>query len=345
MTNTDELKKLSELLDAGAITEEEFCIEKKKILYGDNVKETIKRKTSALAIIAFTLSIITPLWPITLVMCLVALSQINKSNGFLMGRGLAIAGTVLSTVGTIIILIIGIPLIVGFFGFVKEASEAPTNVAKEVRGTVNDISAAAISIAENFQQAKITETFVESLPEVSDTGEGNLEVATMKNTKTFKRTDNRTILWDSVSLGTTTTEIKVPATYRYHIRLSDSWKLEVRDQNCIVIAPSLRATTPVAIHTDELEKRSDEGWARFNADRQMESLQKTITPRLNHYAQTQQHFDVVREHSRKTVAKFVREWLMKEDHWREDRFRSIHVIFADEAEAEDFPAKPTLELN
>jgi len=227
----------------------------------------------------------------------------------------------------------------------EEAKDATVGTAKEIRQTVNDIGDAAITIAENFQQAKITETFVESLPEVSDAGEGNLEVATMKNTKTFKRTDKRTILWDSVSLGTTTTEIKVPATYRYHIRLSDPWKLEVRAQNCIVIAPSLRATTPVAIHTDELEKRSDEGWARFNADRQMESLQKTITPRLNNYAQTPQHFDVVREHSRKTVAKFVREWLMKEDHWREDRFRSIHVIFADEAEAEDFPAKPTLELN
>ena len=227
----------------------------------------------------------------------------------------------------------------------EEAKDAAVGTAKEIHQTVNDLGDAAISIAENFQQAKITETFVESLPEVSDTGEGNLEVATLKNTKTFKRTDKRTILWDSVSLGTTTTEIKVPATYRYHIRLSDSWKLEVRDQNCIVIAPSLRATTPVAIHTDELEKRSDEGWGRFNADKQMESLQKTITPRLNDYAQSPQHFDVVREHSRKTVAKFVREWLMKEDHWREDRFRSIHVIFADEAEAEDFPAKPTLELN
>ena len=53
----------------------------------------------------------------------------------------------------------------------------------------------------------------------------------------------------------------------------------------------------------------------------------------------------VREHARKTVAEFVRQWLMKEDHWREDRFRTIHVIFADEAKAEDHPAKPTLELN
>ena len=151
----------------------------------------------------------------------------------------------------------------------EATKDATVGTAKEIRETVKEVGDAAITIAENFQQAKITRTFVESLPDVSDTGEGNLEVATMKNTKTFKRTEKLTILWDSVSLGTTVTEIKVPATFRYHIKLSDPWKLEVREQQCIVIAPALKATTPVAIHTNEIEKRSDEGWARFNADEQM----------------------------------------------------------------------------
>ena len=125
----------------------------------------------------------------------------------------------------------------------EEAKDATVGTAKEIRQTVNDIGDTAITIAENFQQAKITETFVESLPEVSGTGEGNLEVATMKNTKTFKRTDKRTILWDSVSLGTTT-EIKVPATYRYHIRLSDSWKLEVRDKTALSSLPHCAPPLP-----------------------------------------------------------------------------------------------------
>ena len=227
----------------------------------------------------------------------------------------------------------------------EAAKDAAVGAAKEIRETVKEVGDAAVTIAENFQQAKITETFVESLAEVSDTGEGNLMVATMKNTKTFKRTEKLTILWDSISLGTTVTEIKVPATFRYHIRLSEPWKLEVREQNCIVIAPTLRATTPVAIHTHEIQKWSDQGWARYNADEQMSALEKSLTPRLNGYARSEEHLGVVREHARKTVAEFVRQWLMKEDHWREDRFSTIHIIFADEAEAKDFPAKPTLELN
>jgi hypothetical protein len=244
-----------------------------------------------------------------------------------------------------VVLALGVMLLIAFLYSIKAAKDATLGTAKELTDTVKEIGEAAVTIAENFTQAKITETFEESLPEVKGTGEGNLEVATMKNVKTFKRTDKLTILWDTVSLGTTVTEIKVPATFRYHIRLSEPWKLEVREQNCIVIAPALRATTPVAIHTHEMEKRSDEGWARYNADEQLTALEKSLTPRLNGYARSEEHLNVVREHARKTVAEFVRQWLMKEDHWREDRFRTIHIIFADEAKAKDYPAKPTLELN
>ena len=244
-----------------------------------------------------------------------------------------------------VILSLGLMALIAFLYSINTAKNTTVGTAKEIKETVKEVGETAITIAKNFQQAKITETFVESLPEVSNTGEGNLMVAKMKNTKTFKRTEKLTILWDKVSLGTTVTEIKVPATFRYHIKLSDPWKLEVREQQCIVIAPTLKATTPVAIHTHEIEKRSDEGWARFNADEQMAGLEKSITPRLNNYARSKEHMKVIREEARKTVAKFVREWLMKEDHWREDRFSTIHIIFADEAEVEDFPAKPTLQLN
>ena len=130
----------------------------------------------------------------------------------------------------VVILSLGFMALIAFLYSLNAAKNTTIGTAKEIRETVKEVGDAAITIAENFQQAKITETFVENLAEVSDTGEGNLMVATMKNTKTFKRTEKLTILWDSVSLGTTVTEIKVPATYRYHIRLSEPWKLEVREQ-------------------------------------------------------------------------------------------------------------------
>ena len=203
----------------------------------------------------------------------------------------------------------------------------------------------AIAIAGDFQQAKITQTFIGSLPKVRDASGSQLEVATLENTKVFKRTNTRTILWDKFSLGANVTEIRVPATFRYHVKLPDPWKLEVRDQQCIVISPMLRPTIPVAIHTDRIEKYSERGWARFDKEDQTDALMKSITPLLTSHASSDSHMNLVREHARKTAAEFVRHWLMKENHWREDRFRTITVIFADEAASDDFPAKPTLTLN
>ncbi len=244
-----------------------------------------------------------------------------------------------------VVVVLALMVLAAYIVSIKTAKDAATGTIRETRKTIAEIGEAAVTIAENFQQAKITETFIESLPEVSDAGEGRLEVATLENTKVFKRTNTRTILWNKINLGTTVTEIKVPATFRYHINLAEEWKLEVRDQQCFVIAPMLLPTTPVAIHTDRLEKHSENGWARFNADQQMDGLMQSITPRLTSHASSDAHINIVREHARRTVAEFVRQWLMKEDHWREDRFRTVTVIFADEAAAEDFPAKPTLQLN
>ena len=245
----------------------------------------------------------------------------------------------------VVILTIATMVLVAYIYSIKTAKGVAENTIRNTQETIRNIGESAITIAENFQQSKITHTFAEFLPEANDAGEGRLEVATLENTKIFKRTNKRTILWDKISLGTTVTEIRVPATFRYHLKLADRWKLEVRDQQCFVIAPMMLPTTPVAIHTDKIEKRSERGWARFNKDDQMDALMKTITPRLTSQASSDSHVNLVREHARKTVAEFVRQWLMKEDHWREDRFRTITVIFADEAEAQDFPAKPTLQLN
>ena len=48
----------------------------------------------------------------------------------------------------------------------------------------------------------------------------------------------------------------------------------------------------------------------------------------------------MRESSRRTVANFVRSWLLREDQWRSDRFHAVKVIFADE----DVTAPAALEV-
>ncbi len=198
-------------------------------------------------------------------------------------------------------------------------------------------------IAAKFRQAHITETFTSALPKLARTPGGNLELATATATETLTRTDERTLAWDMIYLGKTVSEISVPVTYRFHLQLRDPWKLNVTGSTCIVRAPAIRPSLPPAIHTDGMQKRSDAGWARFDAREQMAELERSLTPRLARTAADPRRLALVREECRKTVAEFIRDWLLREDHWRQDRFSRIQVLFADEP-VEQPLALPTLRL-
>jgi len=113
----------------------------------------------------------------------------------------------------------------------------------------------------------------------------------------------------------------------------------------VVHAPRIRPTLPPAIDTGGMEKFSASGWLRFNEDEQMDELERGITAALSERAADPAHLELVRERCRLEVAEFVRSWLLMEDHWRTDRFRSVTVIFADEAVPEAPPRPPTLVLS
>jgi hypothetical protein len=202
----------------------------------------------------------------------------------------------------------------------------------------------AESIAERFMHGNITKAFVAAIPEISSTGAGNLELATSDQTESFRAEDEKSVLWEKLYLGKTVSEIRVPVTYRYHLRLADAWHLDVSGQTCIVVAPVIRPSLPPAIHTDKMEKKSDAGWGRFNAREQMADLEKGITPTLASYAADARHLALVRDPCRKTVAEFVLNWLLKEDQWRTDRFHTIKVIFTDESDAPPERFTPTIQL-
>ena len=206
------------------------------------------------------------------------------------------------------------------------------------------IAEEAKAIAAKFASGTITRTFVAAIPEITSAGAGRLELATARQVETFRAEDSLSVFWDKLYLGTTISEIRVPVTYRYHLELSDPWRLDVSGQTCLVIAPPIRPSLPPAIHTDQMEKRSEAGWARFNAQQQLDNLEKGITPTLTQYARDRRHLALAREQCRQTVAEFVRTWLLKEDQWRTDRFRTIKVVFADEQLADPARQPPTLRL-
>jgi len=190
----------------------------------------------------------------------------------------------------------------------------------------------------------LTQKFISEIPEIHSTGGGNLEVATATATETFQRSDEKYAGWGWIYLGETVSEIRLPVTYRYHLQLSDPWKLQVSGPTCIVLAPRIRPSLPPAIHTDRMEKKSASGWARFDKQEQLDALERSMTPTLEQWVSDSRHINLAREESRKTVAEFVKTFLLREDQWRTDRFHSIKVVFEDEPSSSVHTLAPSIEL-
>ncbi|MEX1311017.1 MAG: hypothetical protein AB1Z65_11400 [Candidatus Sulfomarinibacteraceae bacterium] len=214
------------------------------------------------------------------------------------------------------------------------------------RATAEAVRAAgdsAAEIASRFRTGTITTTFVSAIPRLAPDSGLRLELAAFEATEILTRTDDRKIFFDMVPLGSTVSEIRVPVTYRYHLRLDEEWRLEVADGVCVVHAPPIRPTLPPAIHTDRMEKRSESGWLRFNEDEEMETLERSLTPSLSARAGNADHLGLVRELCRDRVADFVRSWLLLEDQWGPGRFTHVEVVFADEAADEPSSLSPAID--
>lgn len=203
--------------------------------------------------------------------------------------------------------------------------------ARGLKDSVDKVFSAAPEIARNFITGNITTTFRESIPHITSTQGDVLELAVFRCDETFKRTDEKWTGWGWVYLGTTVAEIRVPVSFRYHLRLSDPWRLAARDRVCLVLAPRIRPSLPPAIHTAEMERRAESGWARFDKNDQLDELERSMTPTLEQRARDPAHIQLVREACRQSVAAFVKKWLLREGQWRSDRFTSIVVVFPDEA--------------
>ncbi|MGA3182425.1 MAG: hypothetical protein ABSF38_19020 [Verrucomicrobiota bacterium] len=182
-------------------------------------------------------------------------------------------------------------------------------------------------IPEAFRTRHITTTFLEDIPTFTSTHGNVLELATAQANETFTSEDTQTLL--HIPMGTTTAEIRAPVTFRYHILLSDPWKLAAKGNICYVCAPQFRPTQPPAIETGKMEKHAESGWARFDKNQKLDELERQMTGMLVHRAEDKNHLDLVRESCRMSVAEFVKAWLIQRAQWT-NTFSAIVVSFPDE---------------
>lgn len=186
-------------------------------------------------------------------------------------------------------------------------------------------------VSANLVTQNIEERFRQSVTRIASTNGDVLEVATLESDESVVRYDMKSIFNDSLPLGTTISEIRVPVVYRYHILLSEEWSLKMEEGGHVVVhAPMLRPSQPPAIRTEDMQKKSDAGWLRFNATESLALLEKNLTKTLENRAGNRSHIHLVREPSRKSVAEFVKKWVLSQQGFHAGEVKSITVLFPDE---------------
>jgi hypothetical protein len=157
---------------------------------------------------------------------------------------------------------------------------------------------------------------------------GLLEVSTIKSPEVFEASREHTIF--GIPIGKTVTRIRVPAVYRYHVDLAPEWRVLLRKNAFIVVAPSVKPALPVAVDLGRLQQEASGTWSVFTGTAQLKALQSSITRELNAKASTRSYIEFQREAARQTVKEFVAKWLITQKEWNKYRDYPIHVYFADD---------------
>lgn len=167
--------------------------------------------------------------------------------------------------------------------------------------------------------------------EVIRTKGGLLQVSTLKSTETFQSTRDHALFFGLGHLGSTVTQIRVPAVFNYHIELAPEWKVTLRDKSFIVVAPAVKPSLPVAIDTAKLERFSSGTWSFFTGRNEADILQRSITQTLAAKAVAPSYIEYQRDVARQTVSEFVQKWLVSQSKWKAAQGYSVRVFFADES--------------
>ena len=159
---------------------------------------------------------------------------------------------------------------------------------------------------------------------------GLLETATIRMGEDFYKSDALT--WWGLYLGNTASHIQVAATYRYGVPLSDPvWEIVSKGQIAVVVAPVLRPSLPVAVDTSTWRERTENGWARFDKEEQLEQLRQGVSNDLEQRANDPRRIALAREASRRTIGEFIEKWLLTKDpQWKVGAFSVVKVVFQDE---------------
>lgn len=143
--------------------------------------------------------------------------------------------------------------------------------------------------------------------------------------------------------GSTSSAIRLNATYRYDIELRSKWNIYLDETRGVafVVAPTFKPQLPVAVDSQSVSEWTESGWGRFDKWDQLEALRREVSPFLERQARSTGYVEVARGQARITVEEFVGDWLLKSKGWPEHSDRFVKVYFTDEPDI-PFPERKSL---
>src|SRR4051812_11006966 len=104
-------------------------------------------------------------------------------------------------------------------------------------------------------------------------------------------------------LGTTSSSIRLNATYRYDIELRRKWNIYLDDTRPVafVVAPVFKPQLPVAVDSRSVLEWTVSGWGRFDKWDQLRALRRETSPYLEVLARSPGYLEVARGQARLTV--------------------------------------------
>lgn len=161
------------------------------------------------------------------------------------------------------------------------------------------------------------------------TNGGELLIGSLKRTQTFSTKHVLTVAGIPLPVCNSISSITIPATTSYKVKLEKQWKVLLRDDELVVIAPRITPMLPVAFDTSGIRKKAA-GCVFLSSQDTLDALELGISKELRKYAESPQYLKSVRDSGRDDVAKFVRNWVVKQRKYEHAAAYPIKVFFEGE---------------
>ena len=181
-----------------------------------------------------------------------------------------------------------------------------------------------VDVAAAFRQGRVEISFTSYATSV--TGTSYLQFANLRQTETYTRQDQASVLWGALELPDVVVSATAPVDYTYYLDLEESWQFRLDGDVLTVAAPPIRFNRP-SIDASEITYEVRASSLLRDEEAALDQLKQGLTVMSEQRAR--EHIVLVREVGRAKVKEFVERWLAGSFGDAED-YRVV-VRFADES--------------